>query len=82
MSTTNDILTKKTWTTKQVAFIIWAAISATFVLTKIYDRFEYLEREVKVDQERETKRNNRSILDRQDMWKAIKELQNNHDNDK
>lgn len=48
-----DILTKHPLTLRQIITLIAFAISATFTVTKIYDRFETMEREIQSLQEQD-----------------------------
>ena len=78
----SDITEHKVWTTKQLVKYMIAAVIATNTLTMIYAEFRVMQNEIKVNSEREDKRDKRSIEDRRTIWQAIDELKGKHDNKK
>jgi len=66
-----DITEQTIWSTKQILTIMFFAISITFYVTMIYNRFLIMEREIDTLSKRLETKDKRSVEDRASLWKVM-----------
>jgi len=78
MSDNKDILQKKAWSTRQMAYAISATAFIIFSATMIWTRFLYIESQVTTNSHREDKREERNAKDREAIWVEINKMKDEH----